>query len=309
MRRFLKKISLFGCGILLAYCALLALPLDKKFAYRFILGDCYAHGAWIWEQLTDTARRPDIVFLGSSRTLHAVWENRIEDTLAQRHDQNRSLLNLGYRLLGNYLCYAFANDLFQIHQPRLLFWEVRELEDRYSHPIFGYVADAGDVAWPAAGLHTRIVSDHWHAATVRLEYWRARLFGSELWAMPVDTARYGYAAESRMADAGELQAHKAENATRDFNEKSMPRMPRIYLEKTAELARQHGVRMVFLYLPAYGAGVDQPVFLENYRQMGAVLLPPKTILDNPANWLDHGHMNDRGAAELAGWLAGELARL
>ena len=147
-----------------------------------------------------------------------------------------------------------------------------------------------------------------NAATLRLEYRRTALFGSPLWQLPVDSSRFGYRADAGVADAGKLLAIQRQNAGKQLPAPGdMPALARIYLEKTLELAQQNGARVLFLYLPDFGARETQPAFLDWYKKRGSVLLPPQGLLDNPSNWLDHAHLNDRGAAQLAGWLAGELS--
>lgn len=310
MRTFLKNTALFCIGLLLIAGALFILPIDKKFAYRFIRGDCYAHGAWIWQRLAENPAPADVVFVGSSRTIHAVWEKAIEDSLSTIYHKNLHLLNLGYCRLGNNLVYDITREALRFKKAQMLVWEVRETEERHSHPMSGYLEDAGEVFKPAAGLHSHWLTDLWNAGTVRLEYQRARLFGADLWTMPVDSSRYGYGADSTRADAAQLQEIQRKNAAKPSTSlEGMPRFPRIYLEKMVDLARQKGVKIAFLYLPAFGAATGEPANLYWYAQRGRLWIPPRAILNDPANWLDHAHLNDRGAALVAGWLALQLERL
>lgn len=309
MIRFIRNIALF---LLPALVALLLLPLENGFAWRFVKGDCYAHGAWLWNRLNKCPEPVDVVFAGSSRTIHAVWEKQIEDSLSINYGKNMRLLNLGYCRFGNNLPYVIVKEALKTKQPRTIVWEVRETEDCCSHPVFGYVAASEDVWMPAVFPHGRVLADWWNAATVRVEYAQYVLFGDKNAEMAIDTGLYGYGAESAVADRNVLEgiaAKRRQHPESDVEAEAPREFPRTYAEKTVRMARRADARFVFLYIPAYGSARTYPRFLRYYRTLGPVWLPPAAITDDPANWMDADHLNNRGAAALSGWLASRIAGL
>jgi hypothetical protein len=61
------------------------------------------------------------------------------------------------------------------------------------------------------------------------------------------------------------------------------------------LAREHATALTFPYLPEY----------QGPEQLGTLWTPPGS-LSNRKLWFDVNHLNYRGAASLAPWLAAEL---
>lgn len=292
--------------------ALLFIPLDEGFAWRFVKGDCYTHGAWLWNRLKKHRLPVDVLFVGSSRTIHAVYEKAIEDSLSVDYDNKMHLLNAGYCRFGNNLPYLVAKEAMEWKHPATIVWEVRETEDCCSHPMFGYLAPGAEVRIPAVFPHRRIFSDWWNAAAVRVEYGQSLLFGDENANMAADTGAYGYGADAGTADPALLanvRTKKNQGARNTAQETFPADFPRTYLEKTLALARAKNIRFVFLYIPEYGSEGNLPEMLSYYRSLGPVWLPPRNVFDDPAHWMDATHLNDRGASVLAGWLAGQLNAL
>ena len=309
MIRFIRNIALFLLPVL---ASIPLLRVENGFAWRFVKGDCYAHGAWLLNRLNTCPEPADVVFAGSSRTIHAVWERSVEDSLSINYDKKLRLLNLGYCRFGNNLPYAIIKEALKTKRPGTIVWEVRETEDCCSHPLFGYVADGEDVWLPAVFPHKRILADWWHAATIRVEYGQYVLFGDKNAEMEVDTSLYGYGSEPGVADKAALErigAKKRRHPESDVDKGPPPEFPRTYIEKAADMARSAGARFVFLYVPEYGSVRAYPRYLSYYQTLGPVWLPPPEVLDEPANWMDASHLNDRGAAALSGWLAGCIAEL
>ena len=79
MKQILLKIALFFSLIMIPIVALFLTPYSKEFAYHYIENDCYNHGAWIFDRITKNKTPIDIAFIGSSHTIHAFQEKKMED--------------------------------------------------------------------------------------------------------------------------------------------------------------------------------------------------------------------------------------
>jgi hypothetical protein len=79
----------------------------------------------------------------------------------------------------------------------------------------------------------------------------------------------------------------------------------IYLEKIQNLAREKGVRVVFLYLP-FWKGPAQPIHSSMLTPAGRIL-HPVDILADPSIWQNEEHLNVFGARRISEWVAKELA--
>ncbi|MBK7936402.1 MAG: hypothetical protein IPJ82_04675 [Lewinellaceae bacterium] len=309
MKKFILRTALF----LLPVPFLLVLsPLDRGFAWRFVKGDCYTHGAWLWNRLYIRPEPVDVAFSGSSRTIHAVWEKSIADSLSIYYDQNRQILNMGYCRFGNNFPYLAIKELLETKRPEIVVWELRETEDCCSHPMFGYLAEGEDVWAPAAFPHRRIFSDWWNAAAVRVEYAQSLLTGDENATLAIDTSLYGYGADAGTADPAllsEIKAKKEAKSRKRDQEGEINEFARCCLEQTVELIHNKGAQLVFLYIPEFGSPETSPQHLSYFQNLGPVWLPPGHIVKDPANWMDATHLNNRGAAALAGWLARQIHEL
>lgn len=307
MKRFILKITVFAAISLALLSSLFVLPMDKNVNFSFIKGDCSERGEWIWQKI-QLAENANFIFLGSSHTIHALDERVFQDSFFRKNGLRKIALNFGYCRFGNNLPYLFLKEFLKTHRPpEVVVCEIRESEDRFSHPMFGYLADSDDLLANSTVPHPRVFSDWWHAVQVRLENFKVRA-GIVL---PPEVSdfedQFGYGKTSAVADPNFLaEIERKIVAAARPRPLRIPNFPKFWLEKTAELARQHGIRLVFLYLPQFGT--PPPDAAEPYFQSfpGEVFFPPQTIFSTPANWSDESHLNDRGASELSKWLAGVL---
>jgi hypothetical protein len=307
MRHFLNKIAIFASILIGLILLVFAIPFDKKFAYHFIKGDCYGQGKYLWHRMAINTKPIDVAFIGSSRTIHAVWESKIEDIIAEKSEKRPNLANLGYCRLGENLPFILLNDLLKYKKPKICVLEIRENPDQMSHPMSGYLVDTKDISSPEIFANQRVFSDFLHAFTVRLESIKSRLWERKVNSEEAINFQYGYGADKSVADKTYLENLKRKNAEKLEKEPNLSFFARKNLEKTVALAAEKGVKIVFLYLPAYQTPSEkQPNFLDFYKQYGEVWIPPTKILENTDFWLDEGHFNDAGADAFALWLSGQL---
>jgi hypothetical protein len=83
------------------------------------------------------------------------------------------------------------------------------------------------------------------------------------------------------------------------------RYHRVFLERLVEAARRSGTRLVFLYLPSYGAP-EEPADAATLGRDGEIWTVPPEILRDPTVWLNRSHLNYRGAQLVSIWLGERL---
>ncbi len=313
MKKLIKRLCLFFLPFLLGIIYLVWTPLDRSFAYHYVTDDCAGHGSWVYNRVFRNSRPVDVAFLGSSRTIHAPMDQLLEDRLHQQTGDSLHVLTLGYCRLGLNMRYVFLRDLLKQKEPKVIVLEVREDASRYSHPVFPYLAEAEDVFKPVIWFNQSVFKDAYLALETRFEYHKRKWLKITPPEYPFDPRPYGYGPSEVQADTNMLRQKKAERinrAARKLQETGRDfhlRFARKYLEKIHQLVEEQGIQLYFLYLPEYGWPLAEPMEIQTYQQYGQVWLPPKAILDNPENWMDDGHLNDRGAKAVTEWLMPLLA--
>ena len=279
-------------------------PYSEEFAYHFIEDDCYNHGAWIFDRITHNPTPIDVAFIGSSHTIHAFQEKRMEELLGS----NDRLVNLGYCRYGRNLEYILLKLLLEHKSPEIIVLEVHEDEEKNSHDIFPYIADPKDLFLSPTVINRDYFSDLLHGASARLECFKARyIFRRKV--MDPNLNLYGYAETDRIVTGEELNENgknwrrrlmKPEN---EIIAKVQMKYPLAYLEKMIDLIKGKNIRLVFVYLPEFGSKLASPKYAANYRNAGPLLIPPQFIFDDTTNWMDASHLNDKGSNLISKWMA------
>jgi hypothetical protein len=119
-------------------------------------------------------------------------------------------------------------------------------------------------------------------------------------------------ADKRVADKIDLAARKKEHAkigkTISFIENGLNSYPMKYVKQIKALAEANQTKLIFIYLPEYGFEVNYDSITSTYAPFGPVIFPPTGLLDNPDNWMDHGHLNVKGANEFSDFFSKEIER-
>jgi hypothetical protein len=307
MKRLFLKIALF-LGLLAApLVVLFEMPYSKEFAYHFIEGDCYNHGAWIFDRIVRNTTPIDIAFIGSSHTIHGFQERKIEELTGS----GDHLVNLGYCRSARNFEYILLKLLLEHKTPKLVIMEVFEDEAKNSHDIFPFLADTRDLLITPTLINRDYFSDVYNGTLARLEYFKANyIFGRK--ASEPTTELYGYAPNNRTATADELQKNidawqrRLSRSEPKMIEKLKIKYPFSYFDKMMKLIEGKNIPLIFVYLPEYGSKLKSPKYAEYYRKFGSLLLPPENIFNDPTNWMDAGHLNDEGSGLLSKWMADEL---
>lgn len=307
MKQILLKIALFFSLIMIPFVALFLTPYSKEFAYHYIENDCYNHGAWIYDRISKNETPVDIAFIGSSHTIHAFKEKKMEEMLGL----NYHLANLGYCRYGRNLQYVILKLLLQHKSPKLIVLEVSEDEEKNSHDIFPYLAETNDLILSPTPINRDYLSDLFHGASARLECFKATyIFGKKNPAN--DNGLYGYGEAQRIATKEEMigneKAWKRRLGQKTYKsvEDVQLKYPLTYLKKMTELIKGRNISIVFVYLPESGSKLRSPKLAEYYESIAPLLIPPQSNFDDSTNWMDASHLNDKGSELLSEWMASQL---
>lgn len=307
MKQILLKIALFFSFLIIPFVALFVTPYSEEFAYHYIENDCYNHGAWIYDRINHNPTPIDIAFIGSSHTIHAFQDKKIEEMLSS----NFQVTSLGYCRYGRNLEYAVLRMLLEHKTPKFIVLEVHEDEEKNSHDIFPYLAKTNDLLLTPTPFDRDYFSDLFYGASVRLEYFKARYIFRKKYPQPT-TELYGYAASDRNVTNEELKENQNAWLKRPGRtqfqaiEEIQMKYPLAYLDKMVNLIKEKNIPFIFIYLPEYGSKLKSPKYAAYYQHIAPLLIPPKSIFDDASNWMDAGHFNDKGSELISEWMAEQL---
>jgi len=307
MKQILLKIALFFSLMMIPIVAFFFMPYSKEFAYHYIKNDCYNHGAWLFDRITKNQVPIDVAFIGSSHTIHAFQEKKMEESLGQ----NYHLANFGYCRYGRNLQYVILKLLLQHKSPKLIVLEVSEDEEKNSHDIFPYLAETSDLLFTPTLINRDYFSDLYYGASARLECFKATYIFTEKFPA-TDNGLYGYGQAQRTATKEEMNDNekawhrRLERKTFKSMEDVQLRYPLAYLRKMVELIKDKNISLVFVYLPESGSKLRSPKLAEYYQDIAPLLIPPQSVFDDPTNWMDASHLNDKGSEILSTWMASQL---
>jgi hypothetical protein len=307
MKQILLKIALFFSLMTIPIVILFLMPYSKEFAYHYIENDCYNHGAWIFDRITKNKVQIDVAFIGSSHTIHAFQEKKMEESLGQ----NYHLANFGYCRYGRNLQYTILKLLLQHKSPKLIVLEVCEDEEKNSHDIFPYLAETDDLLFTPTLINRDYFSDLYYGASARLECFKETYIFNKKVPEP-DNGLYGYgeaertATKEEMTDNEKAWQRRLKRKTFKSVEDVQLRYPLAYLKKMVELVKEKNISLVFVYLPESGSKLKVPKLVEYYQSIAPLLIPPKSVFDDSTNWMDASHLNDKGSEILSEWMANQL---
>jgi len=306
MKKLYKNTFLFLLPVILL---LVTLPVDRRLKFKGLKGDCLNHGSWMYDRIFENEKPIDIAFIGSSHTISGVNDELIESELK---DKKINITNLGYCRLGRNLNYILLKELLIAKNPKHLFIEVREDEDRYSHPIFPFLASSKDVFLPEPFFNRDIFDDLSTHLSYKVALTQDYLFTVEK-NQQINKKDFGFGTDDDTTAIALMNEVKLKRAIpkpaagkieRDFYQK----FPRSYLKKINQICQENKIQLSFLFLPSYGTYLEKPKEYNTYLNYGKVFLPPQKIFDNPDYWYDTNHLNPAGAKALSLWLTQEIRK-
>jgi hypothetical protein len=284
-------------------------PVDRRQRFIQLKEDCSWHGIWFFDRVHHNKTPVDVAFLGSSHTINGIMDEAVEKQLG---DGSLHVVNFGYCRYGVNIYPVLLKEILLTKKPKILFLEVREDENRYSHPVFPYIADARDIFLATPFFNRDLARDYFNAFLYRIRLLKAQYFHKDSLA-PFREGDFGYMGSKDTASKAFLEKVRLERMKPKVRPGRLERdfymtYPRIYLRKLSALCVENDVQLCFLYLPEYGSPEKEPAEMMTYRKYGTVLIPPHEIFEDPANWGDESHLNTAGAGKLSAWVAAGISK-
>jgi hypothetical protein len=319
-------------GLTVAFLALVGmvlLPQDKYIRYKALNDGVTSTAAWVYARIHYDSTPINIAFIGDSRTGGAISTKQLETALAAEgvHVKAANLHIVG---TGRNLQYVVAKELLESRKVDLLILEMTELEDRKPHDNFIFLADSEDIL-----LAPPLINFHYLSDVARLPGRQLDLFLQSFRSFSGKDPAFSFAdyAGSDLETAEAITDEKGVTHTRDTihsaqkmdelkrlqEAKDTPavlphslewleyHLPRYYIDSILALAASKGTRVVFLYLPRYGAPSEPPPYVKLYASR-VPLINPWHLIQEPQLWYDVPHVNWMGAQRITDYLAKTLIR-
>jgi hypothetical protein len=305
MKRIFFNILLF---LLPLVFLIYLIPFERRQRFIQLKEDCSWHGIWFFDRVHHNNNSVDIMFFGSSHTINGIMDEDIEKQL---NKPSLHIVNFGYCRYGVNIYSVLLKEILRSKKPKILFLEVREDENRYSHPVFPYIADANDIFLATPFFNRDLVRDYFNSFLYRLQLLKVQYFKKDS-LVPFRTGDFGFMGSKDTASKAFLEKVKLEYMKPKVRLSLLERYfymtyPRIYLRKLSDLCIDNNIRLCFLYIPQYGSQEKEPLEMMTYRRYGNVLIPPREIFEDPDNWGDENHLNRAGAEKLSEWVAGQIS--
>jgi hypothetical protein len=307
MKTILLKIALYFGLILIPVIALFIAPYPQQFAYHFIKDDCYNHGAWIFDRITHNPTPIDVAFIGSSHTIHAWQDKKMEEILGGEF----RIANLGYCRYGRDMEYLQLRMLLEHKSPKLIVFEVHEDEEKKAHEIFPYLANSRNLIFPPTLINWEYLANLFHGTTARLEYFKSRYIFRKEYPDP-SPELYGYGESDRVVSEIELKENR-EAWTKRLDRKQIQsiediqlKYPFAYLNKMIYILKEKNIPFLFVYLPESESKLKSPKYALHYQSLAPLLIPPDSIFEDPTSWMDASHLNDKGSGLISSWMVQQL---
>lgn len=298
---------------MLGIIVLFLIPVDKKFSYHFVKGECNNKASWIYNRIFEKEDAIDIVFSGASQTSCTFMDEYIEEILG-KNGKKIKVANLGYCRRGRDIQYVMMKDLFKNKNPKLLIIEVPEDEPKKSHPVFPYLAETDDLFDSFVFFNQLFFENFWKGLIIRFEYLKFKTFHNDNFIIN-NESDFGYLHSNQIVSPEIIRQN--EIVWKNRLSKSRPNLLRKielnyskhYIKKIVELAHQNKCEVLFLYLPESGSKLPSPLESEFYKDLGELILLPDSIITNKSNWMDATHFNDSGAIQVSDFLINQLSEV
>jgi len=308
MGRLYRNIILFVLPLVIIIALV---PLNKRFQYEGLKNDCFYHGLWFYDRLFDNKKPVDLAFLGSSQSIAGINDKIVEKEMSTT---GLAIANFGYCRLGMNLNYIVLKEILKTKHPKLIIIEVREDENRYSHPVFPFLGESEDVLFANPFFNRDLMSDIYKHLTFKTEIIQEMAFKKREVFYP-SAEQFGFCPNDDTASEETLMNKMMENEKvrpelkpyiRNFHMK----FSRVYLEKINALCKKKGIEIYFLYLPTFGLprNLKRPKEYSTYIKYGPVIIPPDSIFTKKSHWFDAEHLNVVGSSALSIWIGGEISR-
>ncbi|MBN1115982.1 MAG: hypothetical protein JXA77_02170 [Bacteroidales bacterium] len=304
MKKLIRQILIFFIPV---FIGLILLPVNKRARFVELKDDCFNHGIWVYDRIHNNSENIDIAFLGSSHTL-----NGINDKLISEKLDSLTAVNFGYCRYGRNFHYDLLQEILSEYKIKKLVVEVREGENRSSHPIYPFIADTKDIFLNNSIANREFFYEIWTHHAYKLELFQDKIY-DQATKVSIRKDNYGFASHPDTASASYLNKRKLKNSNTDTIMSDIQRnieykFGRDYQKKIAALCQDNNIEIYYLFLPSFASACGIPKEFKIYQKFGKLIIPPDSIYDDMDNWWDHGHLNFAGADKISLWLANELTK-
>ncbi len=310
MKRFYKYLIAFLIPIVLVCLVILLLPLDQRFAYTFVKGDCSGHAKWIHDRLYENDEPIDVAIVGSSIGWGFFDDKTISQALTDSLSQKTNVVNLSYCRPGLNIRTMLIKELIRTKQPRHIVLEVRIKPSKGGHPMYGYMAPTEDLLNPATRLYQAYPKDFKNSLVVKWEQVKQHLYPTKEYKPDLNT--YGVGVSEVLADQAFMKDVKERNARQNPHpEQTLQEMIHFYvywqnLEHIAALCDENGIQFSLCFINQIGRTSGVPRFREKTEQIADLWYPPDSIFQKPEYYSDIIHYNEDGMNALTPFLIENL---
>lgn len=337
MRRLSARAFLlwFMGATLAVMLALALLPHDGYVRYQLVSQESvhYLRLKWIYERTHFDSTPIDVAFIGTSHTQSGIDDARVEARLREL-GVAQHVVNFAVPHLGRDLEYVVVRDLLERRRVRTLVVEVQESEARAPHPGFQRLGLPQDFVQAPWLLNTGLFESLVRLPLRQTKYALASAMPRPFSVQPgFDPATYEgphwndtYLAHgfteprTRQKDwdyhEAELRQLRRETDQKEALARRFDALPlennllfryhELYLRRIAELARDKGTQVVFLYLPAPDA--QRLPRVARWTETYGPLLDVRDQVRSASLWQNADHLNVYGARVVSDWMAAQLAR-
>lgn len=305
-------------------------PNDRYARYQQLSDTLHFRSIWAYERIVFDPAPIDIAIIGNSRLRAAVAAPKMQDELSKALGREVKVVNLSLPQEGRDAHYAMAKLLFEHRgEVKLVILSAIEEMPRKSHPAFANIADPIDTVTapvlinPSYGENLAFAAFQQISLTAQSLFPRAfgiRGFSQEDYlGTDFDTTTSYMSATGNYVDKDTVYTAKdlrgpARKRIASITKPVLPAafaateyaVEHTYTRKIAEMARESGAELGFLYMPVFEH--KDPLSQESFYTGFGSVFTASCIADRAEMFSDYGHMNHAGALEVTGHLASALAR-
>jgi hypothetical protein len=330
-RQHLLRAAAIPLAALLLAIGATFLPDDPYQRYQQLQGTIHDTVRWTYERIHFDPTPIDVVVVGNSRTRLGLRAAQIEQRLAEA-GKPAHVVNTSFVGEGRNSEWVYVEELFTAKHPKVVVVALSGRPHPWGHDTFRYIAPAAAV-WEQArlGLYNGLKD------LMYLPYRQIRLFAARLFpdafgltrtfdpvlyaATRTDFTHSGMTPDGRWIEmekpvpAAELEKQAKQHMGNYRLKSKLPGKLRavadaddhVYTAKIAEVARRHGAKVLFVFIPGYA---ESPAVQDRafYEHMGPIQENPDLRGQAPL-YQGWAHVNAQGASVVSDRVADQLARM
>ncbi|MET0247493.1 MAG: hypothetical protein ABW182_12140 [Sphingomonas sp.] len=324
-----RLLLLFLLVFALCCVAAMALPHSTYIRFQQVATSSMRPGVWIYERIEFDRTPIDVAIIGASRTETGISGPKLQAALSSRLGRPIGVANLSMPADGRDLHYEIAKRLIEAHpEVKLILLSLTEHPSRTGHPAFRSLGDTRDVLAGPKLINPGYLDDVTYLPYRQLSLFAQSqmpsLFGvrsafdpAAYWGTGYDSTHSYWSANGRFVDREAIYppAVLSAQARGKVSQRTRVFLPpwardyeyaieRHYTRALDALAREHGVRIGFVYLPVYAHAA--PISDLSFYAARGVVFDASFVANRSDAYSDYAHLNRRGSEQVTAWLAERL---